>query len=185
MKFDSVGWLDVAERAPSPNFNKRPQGTPVDLLVIHCISLPEGQFGLGYPQDLFLNQLDPSMDPELLAVAHLKVSSHFLIDRQGAITQFVSVNDRAWHAGKSLFQGRSECNDFSVGIEMEGCITLPFESVQYEVLTQLTLSLFDIYPQLSPERIVGHSDIAPGRKQDPGPHFDWPHYRGLLGFMLK
>ena len=180
MKFDARGWSATAIKRPSPNFNERPLGCDTDLLVIHCISLPEGCFGLGYPQDLFLNQLKTSSHPELLAVAHLKVSSHFLIDRRGVITQFVSVYDRAWHAGQSVFQGRADCNDFSIGIELEGCTTLPFEDIQYQSLTALTREVLTHFPKITLDRIVGHSDIAPGRKQDPGPHFDWDYYQRSL-----
>ena len=176
---DARGWLapnaNVA-RQPSPNFNERPQDTAVSLLVIHNITLPPGQFGTPYIADLFLNQLDLTADPWFSNVEGLKVSAHFVIDRLGQITQFVSCDERAWHAGISSFGGREQCNDFSIGIELEGTDDVPFEDVQYERLAALTQCLRDRYPLTA---ATGHSDIAPGRKTDPGPHFDWLHFRTL------
>lgn len=176
---DARGWLapsaNVARR-PSPNFNERPQDTAVSLLVIHNITLPPGQFGTPYIADLFLNQLDLTADPWFSNVEGLKVSAHFVIDRLGQITQFVSCDERAWHAGISSFDGREQCNDFSIGIELEGTDDVPFEDAQYERLATLTQCLRDRYPLTA---ATGHSDIAPGRKTDPGPHFDWLRFRTL------
>ena len=176
---DARGWLapnaNVA-RQPSPNFNERPQDTAVSLLVIHNITLPPGQFGTPYIADLFLNQLDLTADPWFSNVEGLKVSAHFVIDRLGQITQFVSCDERAWHAGISSFDGREQCNDFSIGIELEGTDDVPFEDAQYERLATLTQCLRDRYPLTA---ATGHSDIAPGRKTDPGPHFDWLRFRTL------
>ena len=176
---DAQGWLapnaNVARR-PSPNFNERPQDTAVSLLVIHNITLPPGQFGTPYIADLFLNQLDLTADPWFSNVEGLKVSAHFVIDRLGQVTQFVSCDERAWHAGISSFDGREQCNDFSIGIELEGTDDVPFEDAQYERLATLTQCLRDRYPLTA---ATGHSDIAPGRKTDPGPHFDWLRFRTL------
>ena len=176
---DTRGWLapsaNVALR-PSPNFNERPPGTAVSLLVVHNITLPPGQFGTPYITDLFLNQLDISADPWFVNVEGLKVSAHFVIDRLGHITQFVSCDERAWHAGASSFEGCEQCNDFSIGIELEGTDDLPFEDAQYERLAALTQCLRARYPLTA---ATGHSDIAPGRKTDPGPFFDWSRFREL------
>ncbi len=176
---DAQGWLvpnaNVALR-PSPNFNERPAGSTVSLLVIHNITLPPGQFGTPYIADLFLNQLDLSADPWFSNVEGLKVSAHFVIDRTGQITQFVSCADRAWHAGVSSFDGREQCNDFSIGIELEGTDDVAFEDVQYERLARLTQCLRERYPLTA---ATGHSDIAPGRKTDPGPFFDWSRFSAL------
>jgi AmpD protein len=176
---DKQGWLapsvDVTLR-PSPNFNERPSDTAVSLLVVHNITLPPGQFGTPYITDLFLNQLDIAADPWFVNVEGLKVSAHFAIDRLGHITQFVSCDDRAWHAGASSFEGREQCNDFSIGVELEGTDDVPFEAVQYERLAALTQCLRGRYPLTA---ATGHSDIAPGRKTDPGPCFDWSHFSAL------
>lgn len=176
---DMRGWLapsaDVTLR-PSPNFNDRPSDTAVSLLVVHNITLPPGQFGTPYITDLFLNQLDISADPWFVNVDGLKVSAHFVIDRLGHITQFVSCDERAWHAGASSFAGREQCNDFSIGVELEGTDDVPFEAVQYERLAALTDCLRGRYPLTA---ATGHSDIAPGRKTDPGPCFDWSHFSAL------
>ncbi|PYC28153.1 1,6-anhydro-N-acetylmuramyl-L-alanine amidase AmpD [Aquipseudomonas alcaligenes] len=173
------GWCDGIRHCPSPNFNARPQGE-VSLLVIHNISLPPGQFGTGKVQQFFQNRLPADEHPYFAGIAQLTVSAHFLIERDGAVTQFVSCNARAWHAGVSSFAGRENCNDFSVGIELEGTDELPFSDAQYQALIGLTRQLLDAYPQLSVERICGHSDIAPGRKTDPGPCFDWARLRAAL-----
>ncbi|MDH4402446.1 MAG: 1,6-anhydro-N-acetylmuramyl-L-alanine amidase AmpD [Burkholderiaceae bacterium] len=176
---DKQGWLapsvDVTLR-PSPNFNERPSDTAVSLLVVHNITLPPGQFGTPYITDLFLNQLDIAADPWFVNVEGLKVSAHFVIDRLGHINQFVSCDDRAWHAGASSFEGREQCNDFSIGVELEGTDDVPFEAVQYERLAALTQCLRGRYPLTA---ATGHSDIAPGRKTDPGPCFDWSHFSAL------
>ena len=174
-----TGWCSSAHRCPSPNFNARPDGE-ISLLVIHNISLPPGQFGTGEVENLFLNRLDPQAHPYFAGIAHLQVSAHFLIARDGGLTQFVSCNERAWHAGVSCFAGREQCNDFSLGIELEGTDQLPYSDAQYATLRALTLALMRAYPQIGPERICGHSDIAPQRKTDPGPAFDWERYRRSL-----
>lgn len=167
---DSKGWLGSARRVPSPNYDERPQDTVIDTLVIHHISLPSGKFGNGAIDQFFLNHLDPMADPYFAEIAHLKVSSHFLIDRTGNVTQYVSTYSKAWHAGVSSLHGREKCNDFSIGIELEGNGEIPFELVQYQSLAKLTQLLEQTFPI---RHIVGHSDIAPGRKTDPGPNFDW------------
>jgi len=174
------GWCSGARRCPSPNCDARPLGAVVELLVIHGISLPARQYGGPHIEALFLNQLDYAEDASFASLQGLRVSAHFLIRRDGALLQFVATSDRAWHAGVSSFQGRTACNDFSVGIELEGCDEEPYEEAQYVQLVALTRSLLASYPGLSPARIVGHSDIAPGRKTDPGPHFDWARYRRAL-----
>lgn len=178
------GWLTLPgmTQAPSPNHNARAVGAEIDLLIIHNISLPPGQFGTGLAKDLFLNQIDISIHPWLENVRGLKVSAHFLIERDGHLTQFVSCNDRAWHAGVSAFCGRTACNDFSIGIELEGTDDLPFTSAQYESLITLTLELRSRYPL---NHVRGHSDIAPGRKTDPGPCFDWAAYAKGVGWPAQ
>ena len=164
------GWLLSATALPSPNFDLRPETLAIDMVVIHHISLPKNQFGTHYTHDLFCNRLDPSLHPDFEALIRLMVSSHFLIERGGALTQFVSCNRRAWHAGQSEWQGRQRCNDFSIGIELEGSEDVPFTEEQYQALQAL---MEDIQLQYPIEHIVGHSDIAPGRKIDPGPYFEW------------
>lgn len=174
------GWCSGARRCPSPNCDARPPGAVVGLLVIHGISLPAGQYGGPHIEALFLNLLDYAAHASFASLQGLRVSAHFLIRRDGELLQFVATTDRAWHAGVSSFQGRTACNDFSVGIELEGCDDEPYEDAQYAQLVALTRSLKARYPGLSSERIVGHADIAPGRKTDPGPHFDWARYRRAL-----
>ena len=174
-----TGWCASAQHCPSPNFNMRPSGE-VSLLVIHNISLPPGQFGTGEVENLFLNRLDPQAHPYFAGIAGLRVSAHFLIERDGRLTQFVPCGARAWHAGVSCFEGREQCNDFSLGIELEGTDELPYSDAQYATLQTLTRALLRAYPALGVERICGHSDIAPGRKSDPGPAFDWARYRRAL-----
>jgi len=175
------GWLAGVRRCPSPNFNLRPslnrQPIAVDLLVIHNISLPAGQFGTDYVEQLFCNRLDPSSHPSFESLRDVTVSAHFFVRRDGAIVQFVATDARAWHAGVSQFEGRDNCNDFSVGIELEGTDELSFADAQYDSLRWLVQGLIRNYPQLTPARIVGHSDIAPGRKTDPGPAFEWDRLR--------
>lgn len=173
------GWCQGVRHCPSPNFNARPQGE-VSLLVIHNISLPPGQFGTGKVQAFFQNCLRADEHPYFATIAAMRVSAHFLIERDGAITQFVSCNERAWHAGQSSFGGRENCNDFSLGIELEGTDELPFSEAQYAALVGLTRVLQRAYPALTLERICGHSDIAPTRKTDPGPAFEWPRLRAAL-----
>ena len=168
------GWHLHAERLPSPNFDARPDPAPPQLLVIHNISLPAGEFGGPHIAALFLNCLDHAACADFESLRDLRVSAHFLIRRDGSLQQFVSANDRAWHAGLSSWRGRDRCNDFSIGVELEGSDFLPFESMQYQTLAQLTRDLCARYPIAN---IVGHQDIAPGRKTDPGPFFDWSTYR--------
>ncbi|MFP5423536.1 MAG: 1,6-anhydro-N-acetylmuramyl-L-alanine amidase AmpD [Gammaproteobacteria bacterium] len=175
----SSGWCDGIQHCPSPNFNQRPLGE-VSLLVIHNISLPPGQFGTGKVQAFFQNRLDADEHPYFASIASLKVSAHFFIERDGAVTQFVSCNERAWHAGVSRFVERENCNDFSLGIELEGTDDLPFTALQYAALIELTRQLQAAYPAITLGRICGHSDIAPGRKTDPGPAFDWQRVRMAL-----
>jgi len=165
---------------PSPNCNERPEGE-ISLLVIHNISLPPGQFGGGQIESLFCNRLDWDAHPFFTEIRGLEVSAHLLIDRAGTLTQFVPFDRRAWHAGRSCFQGREACNDFSIGIELEGTDELPYTERQYERLIQVTRALLNTYPDLTPERIVGHCQIAPGRKTDPGPAFDWARFLAALG----
>ncbi|MBI1396609.1 MAG: 1,6-anhydro-N-acetylmuramyl-L-alanine amidase AmpD [Betaproteobacteria bacterium] len=172
------GWLPVATQVPSPNCDVRPDGVAVDLLVIHSISLPPGCFGGGEVVDFFLNRLDVRGHPYFEGIAGLRVSSHFFLPRTGGVVQFVSCDMRAWHAGVSSWRGRDRCNDFSIGVELEGTDTEPFAVAQYEALVRLTLALRHIYPISD---IVGHSDVAPGRKTDPGPCFDWTAYRQGVG----
>lgn len=174
------GWLSAATKLVSPNTDQRPEQADISLLVIHNISLPPEQFGGPYIDQLFANCLDPNQHPYFAEIADLKVSSHLLIDRVGKITQFVPFNQRAWHAGVSEFEGRSNCNDFSIGIEMEGADNIAYTDSQYDVLTAVTQVLLEAYPLITPSRIVGHMDIAPGRKTDPGPAFDWARYKSAL-----
>ncbi|HZJ92043.1 MAG TPA: 1,6-anhydro-N-acetylmuramyl-L-alanine amidase AmpD [Thiopseudomonas sp.] len=168
----STGWLNGATHLPSANHNARPNAE-ISLLVIHNISLPPGEFGTGMVEALFTNRLPVDAHPYFADIAHLKVSAHFFIKRSGAITQFVSCLDRAWHAGVSDFKGREACNDFSLGIELEGEDHLAYSDAQYHSLNRLVTELSQHYPMITAERICGHSDIAPERKTDPGPAFDW------------
>lgn len=177
---DPTGWLSPVARCPSPNFNARPHADDISLLVIHNISLPPGQFGDGYIERFFCNQLPADDHPYFATICDLQVSAHCLIDRRGQVTQFVSFSDRAWHAGASHFAGRENCNDFSIGIELEGTDDRPYTPAQYSSLAAITQLLLAYYPALQRERIVGHSTIAPGRKTDPGPLFDWAHYFALI-----
>lgn len=173
-------WLDGIDRHPSPNADERPPGTAIDLLVIHNISLPPGRFGGTWIDDLFLNRLDPGAHPYFEPIADLRVSSHLLIRRSGEAVQYVALDRRAWHAGPSVYCGRERCNDYSIGIELEGTDDQPFADLQYRTLADLSNRIMRIFPAISIGRIVGHSDIAPGRKTDPGPHFDWTRYRNQL-----
>jgi len=176
----TAGWLAPARAVPSPNCDGRPAGCAVDLLVIHGISLPPGQYGGPWIDALFTNSLDPAAHPYFREVADLRVSAHLLIRRDGELVQYVSFERRAWHAGRSCYRGREGCNDYSIGIELEGDDDHPYEAVQYGALADVCQTLFQAYPSLSPQHIVGHCDIAPGRKSDPGPHFDWVRLRALL-----
>ncbi len=178
MKLDNEGLLDGADFIPSPNFDERPEGVTVDLIVIHNISLPPGEFGGQDVIDLFTNRLEASRHPYYANLSGLKVSSHFFVRRNGEIIQFVSTEKRAWHAGLSCFQGREKCNDFSIGIELEGTDFVPFADEQYESLANLARAILRKYPDCS---LAGHSDISPGRKTDPGPFFDWNRFRTAIG----
>lgn len=175
---DIAGMCSGARWMPSPNHDRRPNEAAIELLVIHNISLPPGEFGGEWITDLFLDRLDTGAHPYFAELAGRRVSSHFLIRRDGEAIQYVPCELRAWHAGASKWKGRGRCNDFSVGIELEGTDELPFTDAQYDSLVQLTRALFASYGTLD---LAGHSDIAPGRKTDPGPHFDWNRYRAAIG----
>ncbi len=172
--------LSGARFVESPNQSERPPGITIDLLVIHNISLPPGEFGSQCVQDFFCNELDCSIHPFFSEIEDLKVSSHLFIDRRGSVTQFVPFDRKAWHAGESNFAGRENCNEFSIGIELEGTDNDEFTPDQYQSLVEVTRLLLQAYPQLTTDRIVGHSDIAPGRKTDPGPCFNWEFYQSAL-----
>ena len=181
MRIDiATGWLEGVRRLESPNSDDRPPGCAPDLIVIHGISLPPGEFGGSGIDELFCNSLNPDEHPYYRGICHLRVSSHALISRRGEVTQYVSFARRAWHAGESSYCGRESCNDFSVGIELEGTDDCAYETAQYERLAQLVGALRAAYASLRSGDIVGHSDIAPGRKTDPGPCFDWDALERLL-----
>ncbi|GAW86228.1 AmpD protein [Bathymodiolus platifrons methanotrophic gill symbiont] len=173
-------WLTSAQKTPSPNCDHRGDKHDISLIVIHCISLPEGQFGTPFIEQLFTNQLDALAHPGFSEICQLHVSSHIVIDRNGLITQYVPFNKRAWHAGKSEYKGREKCNDFSIGIELEGTDCSPYSEIQYVQLASLIQCLMQTYPKLSLNNITGHSDIAPQRKTDPGKYFDWKKLSQLL-----
>jgi len=176
----STGWLEGTRRVESPNSDERPPDATLDLIVVHGISLPPGRFGEGWIDRFFLNELPATADPYFATIAEMKVSAHVLVARDGTLTQYVSFNRRAWHAGRSSYCGRNACNDFSVGIELEGTDDLPYMHVQYKQLATLVRALRRGYASLRDAEIVGHSDIAPGRKTDPGAAFDWGALRKLL-----
>lgn len=165
-------WLNIAQKCPSPNHNDRPE-EEVSLVVVHNISLPPKQYGGGFVEDFFCNQLAIDAHPYFEEIAHLQVSSHLFIRRDGSVVQFVPFNLRAWHAGRSCYSGRDNCNDFSIGIELEGCDDDAYAEVQYEILAQVMLALMDAYPDITVDRITGHEFIAPQRKTDPGAAFKW------------
>ncbi|MCH7337313.1 1,6-anhydro-N-acetylmuramyl-L-alanine amidase AmpD [Acinetobacter sp. NIPH 2699] len=173
------GILQGAMQIASPNFNARPAETDIQLIVIHNISLPPSQFGGGYIQQFFQNQLDWSVHPYFQSIEGMQVSAHLLILRTGEVIQFVNFNDRSWHAGRSSYLAQPECNDYSIGIELEGSDDLPFEPEQYQALIEVVKILRQTYPKIQ-NHIAGHSDIAPKRKTDPGLYFDWPLFRHLL-----
>ncbi|HET7649925.1 MAG TPA: 1,6-anhydro-N-acetylmuramyl-L-alanine amidase AmpD [Gammaproteobacteria bacterium] len=175
-----TGALSGARQLASPHCDDRPAQAGIDLLVIHGISLPPRQFGGVWIEDFFLGHLRADVHPYFESIAPQRVSAHLLIRRDGEVVQFVPFQRRAWHAGVSIFEGRTACNDFSIGIELEGCDDIPYEATQYNALDAVTHALMQAYPAITPQRIVGHSDIAPGRKTDPGPAFDWPRFRGRL-----
>ena len=169
-----AGWIFGARRVPSPNCDERPAAETVELVVIHAISLPPNEFGGPGIVQLFTNCLDPAAHPYFREIQGLRVSAHLLVRRDGELIQFVPCSRRAWHAGASNWRGRENCNNFSIGIELEGCDQLPFEDVQYQTLNRVLAELRRRYPIAA---VVGHSDIAPGRKTDPGPCFDWRRLR--------
>jgi N-acetyl-anhydromuramoyl-L-alanine amidase len=177
MQIESGGMLRGARFLPSPNYDERPPGVAIDLLVIHNISLPPGEFGGPGIVDLFTNRLDPAAHPYYREIAKRRVSAHFLIRRDGEAIQFVACEKRAWHAGVSHWRGRERCNDFSIGIELEGTDDRPFTDIQYDRLGELARALTMAYALTD---IAGHSDIAPARKTDPGPCFDWSRFTALL-----
>ena len=177
MSLDAEGWLSGVRRVASPNCDERPAGSEISLLVVHSISLPPGEYGGGAIEQLFTNRLDPAAHSYFGEIAGLKVSAHFLVRRDGALTQFVPTKLRAWHAGASSWRGRSACNDFSIGVELEGTDDAPFEGAQYRQLATLIRNLREELPLRD---IAAHSDIAPGRKTDPGPGFDWPRLLAAL-----
>ena len=181
LNLDPAGdWFDDARRVSSPNFDARPSGCGIDLIVVHGISLPPGEFGGPHIEQLFCNRLDPCAHDGFHAIAGLRVSAHLLIRRDGSLVQFVALSDRAWHAGESRFEGRAGCNDFSIGIELEGTDRTPYETAQYERLGDVCRTLMRRWPAIAADRIVGHSDVAPHRKTDPGPAFDWRRLKSLL-----
>jgi len=174
------GWLQQARMAPSPNCGPRPTSCDPELLVIHNISLPPRCYGGDCIERFFTNRLDWDEHPYFEEIRGVEVSAHLLIQRTGELLQFVNFGERAWHAGQSCYQGRDNCNDFSIGIELEGSDDEPYTDAQYAALSAVTALLMRHYPAIGAHRIVGHSDIAPGRKTDPGPAFDWARYRRLL-----
>ena len=177
LAIDERGFANLARQVRSPNHDARPPGTAITLAVVHGISLPPGEFGGEGIAQLFTNRLDPGAHPYYASIAGIRVSAHFLIQRTGALIQFVGCNDRAWHAGASLWKGREHCNDFSIGIELEGVDDVAYPAAQYTMLARLVRTLRRRYPISD---ITGHSDIAPARKTDPGPAFDWARLRRLL-----
>jgi len=180
LTIDPAGWCQQARRVPSPHYNERAAPDDISLLVVHGISLPPGQFGGPFIDDLFLGRLDPAAHPYFAGIYQLQVSAHCLIRRDGELVQYVPFGARAWHAGLSRWQGRAACNDFSIGIELEGTDQIPYTALQYARLAALSRAIATRYPAITPANMVGHCDIAPGRKTDPGPAFDWPRFRQLL-----
>lgn len=174
------GWLSDARRCPSPNQDSRPEGVEPELIVIHGISLPPGEFGGAYIDALFENRLDPDTHAFFRTIQNLRVSAHLLIRRDGERVQYVAFSRRAWHAGQSAYRGRQQCNDFSIGIELEGTDDTPYTDVQYQLLARIIQVLRQHYSAIPAEAILGHADIAPGRKTDPGPAFDWQRLWHLL-----
>ena len=175
-----MDWLNQATRLLSPNCDHRPADTGIDMLVIHSISLPPGEYEHDYVEQFFQNRLDSSAHPYFKEIEELKVSAHLYIRREGRVIQFVPLGMRAWHAGVSSWQGRDKCNDFSIGIELAGCDEEEYTADQYVSLCGVTKQIQAAYPDISEDRILGHSDIAAGRKTDPGPCFDWERYKQML-----
>ena len=181
-RLDEAGWVEGAARIESPNSDERPAASAIELVVVHGISLPPGEFGGDQVVRLFTNSLDCAAHPYFRALSGLRVSAHFLVRRDGSLVQFVSCARRAWHAGASCWQGRSACNDYSIGIEFEGADDIPYEDLQYHAGARLLDALRCAYPIRA---IVGHSDVAPGRKTDPGPHFDWSALRQPAALLRR
>jgi AmpD protein len=179
------GLMQGVRQVASPNRDLRPPGVEADLIVVHGISLPPGEYGGPWIERLFTNTLPAEVHPYFAEVCSLRVSSHVVVGRDGGVTQYVKFSERAWHAGKSIYQGREACNDFSVGIELEGTDTSPYEASQYNVLAEVVAALCAAYPRLSADRLVGHNEISPGRKTDPGPAFDWPRARRLIAAAVS
>ncbi|WP_354624613.1 1,6-anhydro-N-acetylmuramyl-L-alanine amidase AmpD [Psychromonas sp. MME2] len=177
---DVHGYYSLAKQIESPFYNERPSGVEISLLVIHCISLPKGCYTGGAIEALFTGCLDCSSDPSFTDLLGVEVSAHCVIRRDGAVQQYVPFNGRAWHAGISSFEGMPACNDYSIGIELEGTDDSTYTEKQYHSLAKLTQAIQQVYPHITKERITGHSDIAPGRKTDPGPYFNWQHYFSLF-----
>ena len=180
LSIDDAGWLQSVDVFRSPNCDARPENTPIRLVVVHGISLPPGEYGGGHIQHFFCNKLDGNLHPYFASICAMTVSAHCLVERDGSILQFVSFLDRAWHAGVSEWRGDKACNDFSIGIELEGCDDDPYTGAQYDSLASLIRALRSAYPQIEADAITGHSDIAPGRKTDPGPGFVWSRLAELL-----
>jgi len=183
--YRETGRLAGARQVDSPNCDDRPAGTSIDLVVVHGISLPPGQFGGPWIDALFTNTLPADAHEYFAGIRSLRVSSHALIRRNGEVVQYVDLNRRAWHAGQSQWRGRANCNDYSIGIELEGTDATAYETAQYVVLARLIAACCRAYPTLDPGQVAGHSDVAPGRKTDPGIAFDWPLLRALLRFELE
>ena len=177
LRIDEQGeWLEGVRKVISPNYDQRPDDLEIDLLVIHSISLPPGEFGGDYIDQLFTNSLDPEQHPYFEEIASLRVSTHIMINREGLITQYVPFTQRAWHAGESDYEGCANCNDYSIGIELEGCDNKDFTQAQYVTLVNITGAITQFWPKISKQRITGHCHIAPNRKTDPGPSFNWDLY---------
>lgn len=181
----STGLLEPVFYQPSPHCDARPPEMVIDMIVIHNISLPPGEFGTHAVQAFFCGKLDTSAHPYFKSIATLRVSAHLFIKRTGEVVQFVPFSQRAWHAGESFFQGKTRCNDFSIGIELEGSDNVPYTLKQYEELVKIIALLMKTYPAIKQDRIVGHVDIAPGRKTDPGPAFDWAYLNGKVKGIVE
>lgn len=180
LRVDTSGWLQGVRHAASSHFNERPGDGRITLIVLHGISLPPGEFGGAFVQDFFSGRLDPCAHPFFETIRELHVAPHLFIDRGGDCVQFVSFHERAWHAGRSSWAGREECNDYSIGIELEGTDTEPYTEPQYRALERILPVLIEAYPGIGEQGVVGHADVAPGRKTDPGPAFDWSRLDGAL-----
>lgn len=179
----AAGLIKPALWVPSPNYSSRPDQKDISLLVVHNISLPPNEFGGGFIEEFFQNRLDGRAHPYFASIEHLQVSAHCLVDRAGGLTQFVNLQERAWHAGVSSCEGRENCNDYSIGVELEGADHIAYTPMQYHTLVHLTLALMQEYPLILPSRILGHNQIAPGRKTDPGPAFDWDYFHKSLAAL--